>query len=69
MATNHTILALENPMDRAVWWVTVQGSQRVKHDCALTHNISGTILREEGTAVKKKKENGKRKEVNIRLVL
>ena len=56
-------------MDRAVWWVTVQGSQRVRHDCALTHNISGTILREEGTAVKKKKENGKRKKVNIRLVL
>ena len=22
----------ENPMDRGAWWVTVHGSQRVRHD-------------------------------------
>ena len=23
---------MENPMDRGAWWVTVHGSQRIRHD-------------------------------------
>ena len=32
MATHFS--CLENPMDRAAWWATATGSQRVKHDWA-----------------------------------
>ena len=28
---------LENPIDRGVWWATVQGSQRVGHDRVTKH--------------------------------
>ena len=33
MATHSSISCLENPMDRGAWKATVQGSQRVRHDC------------------------------------
>ena len=32
MATPLQYSCLENPMDRGVWWVTVMGLQRVRHD-------------------------------------
>ena len=32
MATPLQYSGLENPMDSGVWWVTVMGSQRVRHD-------------------------------------
>ena len=28
---------LENPMDRGIWWATVMGLQRVRHDLATEH--------------------------------
>jgi len=34
MATCSSILALENPMDRGAWRVTVHGVTRVRHDLA-----------------------------------
>ena len=30
---------LENPMDRGAWWVTVHGSQRVRHDLLTKQHI------------------------------
>ena len=33
---------LENPMDRRVWWATVDGSQRVGHDWSNTHTHTYT---------------------------
>ena len=32
MATQSSILALGNPMDRAAWWATVHGVAAVGHD-------------------------------------
>ena len=46
MATHPNILGLENPMDRGAWWATVHGSQRVRHDWAISlhfHLMLGKI--------------------------
>ena len=32
MATESSILAWENPMDRGTWWAQSSGSERVGHD-------------------------------------
>ena len=40
---------LENPVDKRVWWATVHGSQRVRHDSAWTHLRMGdgmTLLKQ-----------------------
>ena len=34
---------LENPMDGGAWWATVQGSQRVGHDCVTSLSLSHYI--------------------------
>ena len=38
MATYSSVLAWRIPMDRGVWWATVLGSQRLRHDCVTKHS-------------------------------
>ena len=38
MATHPSILAGRIPMDRGAWWVTIHGSQRVRHDRGTKHS-------------------------------
>ena len=40
MATHWSILAWRIPMDRRVWWATVQGVQRFGHNWVTKHNNS-----------------------------
>ena len=38
IATHSSILAWRIPVDRGVWWATVMGSQRVRHDWVTKHS-------------------------------